>query len=155
MQGAPCDECPVRPVPEPAQKYGQEEVKTPPQRSLAIAAEGDIEVVAKESRERHVPAAPEIDDTGGLVGGIEVERQGDPEQQRHTDRHVAISGEVEVKLEGVREGSAPGIDKPEGGSGARGLERRSDVLGKAIRQVDLLEDPDREGGHPEGEGPRT
>ena len=78
--------------------------------AVAIAAERDVEVVAQEARQRHVPAAPEILQRHGAVGHVEILRQHDAEQQGEAERHVGVAGEVEIDLEGEAERRLPGLE---------------------------------------------
>ena len=48
-----------------------------------------------------MPALPEIPATVGLVGAVEVLRQAVAHEQGHADRHVGVSAEVGVDLQGV------------------------------------------------------
>ena len=114
VQAAPDYEGPRRAVPQAAEEHGDHQVDLPPHRAMAAAAQGDVEVVAQKARQRHVPAAPEVDDGRGLVRRIEVQRQTDAEQQGKADRHIRVSGEVEIDLRRVGERAEPGIHHPEG-----------------------------------------
>ena len=67
----------------------------------AVAAERDVEVVAQPARQRHVPAPPEVLERQRPVGGVEVLREADAEQQRAADGDVGVAGEVGVDLDGV------------------------------------------------------
>ena len=109
VQRAPHDERPGRAVPEPAEHHGDHQVDIAQDAAVAVAAERDVEIVAQELRQRHVPAPPEIDDAGGLVGRIEIERQEDAEHQRNADRHVGIAGEIEIELERIGQRADPGL----------------------------------------------
>ncbi len=129
VQRAPCDEGPGGAVPEPAEQHGEEEVAVAPRRAVPVAAERDIEVVAQETRQRHVPAPPEIDDIDGLVWRIEIERQSDSEAARRPDRHVGIAGEIVVELKPVGERAAPGLDQSRIAAAGGGVEYRRGVEG--------------------------
>ena len=50
-----------------------------------------------------MPSSPEILNTDCFIGRIEVDRQFDIEQQCGTDRHIGITAEVKVELEGIGE----------------------------------------------------
>src|ERR1700722_1463756 len=76
---------------------------------MPVAPERDVEIVAQELRQRHVPAAPEIDDAYRLVRRIEIQRQEYAEHQRDSDRHVGIAGEVEIQLKGIGQRADPGL----------------------------------------------
>ncbi len=93
-----------------------------------------------------MPAAPEVDDRGGFVGGIEIERQPDAEHPGQANGHVRIAGKVEVELEGVGQGAAPGLEKGQGRSGLRGVEHGRRIDRHAIGQHHLFEEPQGEDG---------
>ena len=111
VQAAPGDEGPVGAVPQPAEQHGRDHVRRLPRRAAAVAAQRNVEVVAQEAAERHVPAAPEVAHRQGAVGRVEVERDAQAEHQRQADRHVGIAGEVEVDLQRVGAGGGPGLPR--------------------------------------------
>ncbi len=75
VQPAPDQERPVRAVPETAQQHRDQKVHIAARAALAVAAQRNIQVIAQESRQRHVPAPPEIDDVFRFVGREEIDRQ--------------------------------------------------------------------------------
>ncbi|KDA51785.1 hypothetical protein L963_1498 [Leuconostoc mesenteroides subsp. cremoris T26] len=91
VQRAPQHEGPGGAVPQAAEQHRDEEIHVAAPRPLAIASQRHVEVVAQEGRQRDVPAAPELDDVGRLVGRIEVERQAHAQAQRQADRHVRVA----------------------------------------------------------------
>ena len=139
MQRAPHHKSPGRTVPEPAEQHGDCQIDVTQQRAAAIAAERDVEIVAQELRQRHVPAPPEIDDRGRLVGRVEVQRQEDAKHQRDPDRHVGIAGKIEIKLERIGQRADPGLIEGRCIRPERDRDQRLDAVGKA----GLLEQADR------------
>ena len=107
---------------------------------MPVAAERNVEIVAQELRQRHVPAPPEIDDVDGLVRRIEIERQKDAEHQRNADRHVRVAGEIEIELEGVGERADPGLIERRCGRAKGERNKRLDAIG----ETGLLEQADPE-----------
>lgn len=101
MQSPPCDKGPLRPVPQAAQQHDGHQVDVGAHRAFAIAAEGDVEVIAQKAAEGHVPAAPEFREAGRFVGGVEVLAEMKAEQTRQADGHVGVGGEIKVDLKGV------------------------------------------------------
>ncbi|MNL53415.1 hypothetical protein D3C87_1766590 [compost metagenome] len=75
MQRAPDDEIPPGAMPQAAQHHGDHQVQVAPRGAAALAAQRDIQVVAQEARQGHVPAAPELRDIARFVGRVEIERQ--------------------------------------------------------------------------------
>jgi hypothetical protein len=60
-----------------------------------------------------VPAPPEFRDALRLVRRVEVFGELEAEHEAEADRHVRISGEIEINLEGVAEQTIPGIEPME------------------------------------------
>ena len=149
MDGAPDDEGPLGAVPEAADDHDGHEVEVGAGGAEAVATEGDVEVVAEEGGEGDVPAAPELGDGGGFVGGVEVFDEVEAEEFGEADGHVGVGGEVEVDLEGVSEDAGPGdeggevaIACSEGGVGDEA---------HGIREEDFFGEPEAEAGEAERE----
>lgn len=112
VQRAPDHEGPGGAVPEAAQQHREEQVQVAPGRPLAVAAQRHVEIVAQEVRQRDVPAPPEFDDVGRLVGRAEIQRKLHAQAQRQADRHVRIAREVEIDLQRVGERAEPcGVER--------------------------------------------
>src|ERR1700742_4567201 len=90
MVCAPCEKGPSRAMPETAEDHCQKEIRITPWFAKPIAAERDVKVVSQKARERHVPAAPEVDDAFSAIGRIEIIRQPDIEHPAQANRHVAV-----------------------------------------------------------------
>ena len=67
-----------------------------------------------------MPAAPKIRDAFGFVGRVEIQRKANAEEAGDADRHVGISREVEIELEGIGESADPCGYQADGVSRARG-----------------------------------
>ena len=67
VQAAPEDERPHGAVPQPGDEHGRHEVDIRPDRSLAVAAQRYVDVVADPAGQRDVPAAPELGGAGAQV----------------------------------------------------------------------------------------
>ena len=70
---------------------------------IAVAAQGDVEVILKPVAEGDVPTFPETGGIGGLVGRIEVEGEIEPHEHGDTNGDVGIAGEVGIDLKGIDE----------------------------------------------------
>ena len=70
---------------------------------VAVAAQGDVEVVLQPVAEGDMPAFPEPGGVGGLVGRVEVERQVEAHEHGYADGNVGIAGEVGIDLQGVEQ----------------------------------------------------
>ena len=127
VEGAPEHEGPGRAVPEPAEHHRDHQVAVGEEAAAAVAAERDVEVVAQEAREGHVPAPPEVAEAGRPVGAVEVLREDEAHQQREPDRDVGVAGEVAVDLGRVGVG---GEDRVGGGVGLGDAEHRVDDLAR-------------------------
>ena len=101
VQRPPQHEADRRAVPQPAENHGDEQVEIGAQAPLAVAAQRDVEIVAEPHRERDVPPPPEFGDRGRVVGGVEVLREAEAQQQCQADGHVRITREVAVDLKGI------------------------------------------------------
>ena len=132
---APRDERPGGAVPEAAEQHGGHEVALGAGRAPAVAAEGNVEVIAEPGGEADVPAFPEIARVDGEIGVAEIEHEPEAEHQGQAAGHVGIAGEVAIDLEGEgidaeQDGEAIGRRTGEGGVG-----HATDVVG----DDDLLE----------------
>ena len=109
---------------------------------MPIAPERNVEIVPQEHRQRHVPTPPEFDDAAGLVRRVEVKRQEYAEHQRNADRHVAIAGEIKIKLESVSQRTDPCLIE-RGWRWPKGQhDKRLDNIGKTglLEQTDCKND---------------
>ena len=106
MRGAPDGVAPGRPVPEAAQEHHDEEVDVSAHRAAAVAAEGEVEVLAQPGAERDVPAPPELGQVTGEIRMVEVQRELVTEQAGQPHRDEGVAGEIGVNLArvGVEQG---------------------------------------------------
>ena len=137
-------------MPQAAQHHGDHQVQVAPHGAAAVAAQRDIQVVAQEARQGHVPAAPELRDIARFIRRIEVQRQAHAEQARQADGHVGISGEVEIQLEGVRQNPAPG-DQQRGGG--RVIEQRRRIWADIVGNQHFFCQADEKDGAADGDIP--
>ena len=101
VEGTPKHEVPGRSVPQAAEQHGQHEISIGQEHASPIATQGDVEIIAQPGGQTNVPAAPEVGRIDGQVGLGEVERQFEPQEQRHPPAHVGIPRKVEVDLEAI------------------------------------------------------
>ena len=151
MECAPHRKRPRRAVPEAADEHREHEVHVAPALAVPISAERDVEVVAQEPRERHVPAPPEFRDVCRLVGRGEIQRQHDAEHPREADRHVRVAGKIKVELERVCERAAPRIVRVQRRHGRAEIENPARRRTDAIRDDRLFEKPDGKNREAHGE----
>ena len=142
VEGAPEHEGPGRPVPEAAEDHRDHQVAVGEQAAAAAAAERDVEVVAQEARERHVPAPPEVAEPGRAVGVVEVLREDEAHQQREADRDVRVAGEVAVDLGRVGVGGEDRVGREVGLGDAE--HRVDELAGEGVGERHLLDQPERD-----------
>lgn len=144
IECTPDDEVPACAVPQAADEHSEEGVAvggkkfacgTPEQR--AVAAERDIDISFQPSRERLMPATPELLRVAGFIRRVEVLRQVEAHEQRHADSDVGVAGEVRIDLHRVRE---QGEEVLEAGEEHRALEHTVDEVDcKVVGEDDLLQ----------------
>lgn len=132
MPAAPEDEVEAGAVPEAAEEHGEHKVEVGAGAAVAIAAEGNVEVVTEPGGKRDMPAAPEFGEGAGEVGAAEVDGEVEAEEFGHADGHVGVAGEVEEDLEGEGKGAGPGVeDAGVGGEGAEvGVAEAGEIIGE-------------------------
>ena len=113
MQRAPGDKCPRRTVPKPAEQKRRHDVQRGPGVAETVAAERNVQILAQETRQGHVPALPELPNVRRVIRRVEIHRHLDVEHARGAERHVGITAEVEVDLQRVRQYGEPGAERRE------------------------------------------
>src|SRR5215475_12674158 len=98
MQATPRDEGPVGAVPKSAKEHGAHERKVGTARTVPVAAERYVQVVAQPGRERDVPAAPEVREPHCRIRETEIVRHRKAETQRRADRGSGVAGEIAEDL---------------------------------------------------------
>ena len=140
MDAAPKQEVPARAVPEAANQHDRRKVDVCADAALAVAAEGNIQVIAEPGGERQVPPPPEFCDGLRAVRRIEVLCEHESEHQAETDRHVRVTAEVEVNLERIRDRAVPGIETAQ----VARIERGVRDLAAGVCQQNLLRHAEHE-----------
>ena len=74
---------------------------------FSVAAKRNIDIVAEESAQGHMPSAPEFRCRAGNIGIIEVFEEVESEDPAKTYRHIGITGEVIINLDGEHQYSEP------------------------------------------------
>ncbi len=111
VKGAPEDECPVGPMPQPAQQHDERQVHIGAPRTLPVSTQRNVKIIAQKGAEGDVPAPPEIRDALRAIGGIEVLDKLEPDHPAQSHRHIRVAGEIEVNLKGIRQHAKPGVHR--------------------------------------------
>ena len=127
---APRDERPVGPVPEARERPDEKEVQNIARAGAAVAAEGNVDIVAEPRGERDVPAPPELGDAAGDIGIVEVFKKVEAEHPAKADGHVGIGGKVEINLKRVGDGAEPRKGHRGGDGGKGGVGDLRDSVGE-------------------------
>jgi len=134
MPGTPEHEGPGGAVPQAAEEHDGHQVDEGATPTAAVASQGDIQIIPQPGRQADVPPSPELGDAAGQIGESEILHEAEAHHQTQTDRHVGVSREVKVDLNGVGRGSQPGV-----GGGRRGQsEGRLGHRGHRIGNQDLF-----------------
>src|SRR5579885_3630699 len=96
-----------------------------------------------------MPATPQIDDAGGAERRRKVDRKLQVEQQPKSDRHVAVTGKIEIELRRVTERRAPGSYESNRFTAQCSIEHRGNVRRQHVREQNLLGEAHTEDGHPQ------
>src|ERR1700704_2836896 len=100
-------------MPETAQEHDDDKIDRGPRPSDSITAERKVEVIARESGKRNVPASPEIGEADGRVGKSEIIFQMEAEAEGRADRAGRIAGKIEKDLSGKGNDAHPGVERDE------------------------------------------
>lgn len=114
VEQPPAEEGPVGTMPGTSERPDNEKIQNMPRGRNPVSAQRNIHIVPEPAAEGHVPATPEFCGTFRNVGIIEVFRKMESEHEAKADGHIGISGEIEINLQSVGNGSQPG-----GGHGSR------------------------------------
>lgn len=77
---------------------------------LAVAAEGNVQVIPQPGGERYVPASPKLGKTLRDVGEVEIDRQLIAEEPGGADGDERVAGEVGKDLHGKSEEQGQQVD---------------------------------------------
>ena len=88
-----------------------------------------------------MPASPEVDDIGSLVGRIEIERQAHTDEKRQSDGHIGIGREIEIELQRIGKRARPCVIEKRCFARMKHNAHRFD---KAVGNQHFLSEPDGE-----------
>ncbi len=142
MQRPPHHELPRRAVPDAAEQHRQHQVAVGFHRSVPVAAERYVEVIAQPVRQRDVPALPEFAQPLGPVRLVEIGRKAEAEQRRQRDRDIGVGAEIAIDLHRI----AVDAEQQIGPAivGRRGEDRIDQPGREVVRDDDLLEQPEQD-----------
>src|SRR5207342_297096 len=123
-------------------EHGEEQVEVFARRTVAVAAEWDVKVIAQEPGERDVPAPPEVGDVPCLIGRVEIHGQADAEETREADGHVRVTGEIKVELQRVGQHAKPRLSQAKVAALLRRAENRRGKLRHPVGDEYLLRQPE-------------
>ncbi len=95
-------------MPHSGQKPYDGNIEQVAQDSLPVSAERDVHIIAEPCGQRNMPAPPEVrhGDCGQRVIKVLIIMKA--EHVPHADRHIAVSAEVKIELQGKAERAEPG-----------------------------------------------
>ena len=97
-------------MPQSGQKENENSIEHGPVLSFAIAAQRDVHIQSKPRGQGYMPATPKVLHGGRNIRIIEILFEMKSEHFAHPDRHIRISGKVEVNLKKVSYGCDPSDD---------------------------------------------
>ena len=134
---APEYEIPAGAVPETGEQPYDRDIAQLLGKAAAAAAERDVDIITKPAAHRDMPAPPEICDAVRDKRIVEVFREVEAQHAAEADRHVRITGKVEVDLESVSDRAKPGSEHRRRGLRGSSFPEKTDVVG----EQDLFGEP--------------
>src|SRR5574337_685219 len=89
-------------------QHGKKQIAIGAEAPMAISTQRDVEIVPQPSRQRHVPAMPELGGIAAYVREAKVEGQFDAKHACKAKCHFAITGEIEIDLHSESQRRNPG-----------------------------------------------
>src|SRR5271163_3822345 len=75
---------------------------------MPIPAQRNIEIVANPGGQADMPSAPEVGEVNGCIGLAKVLLQTESKGPAQPDRHIRVTGEIEVNLRRKTQDADPG-----------------------------------------------
>ena len=94
-------------MPQARQAPYHQQVQHPASQPHPAAAQGDIHIVPEPGAQTDVPPPPELRETPGDKGVVEVLGEAEAHDPAQADGHVAVAGEVEVNVHHIRRSVHP------------------------------------------------
>ncbi|MNZ92297.1 hypothetical protein D3C78_1113180 [compost metagenome] len=132
-------------MPQTRQQHGVDQCRQRPGHPLAH--QRHVHVVTQKMRQGHVPTCPELGDALRDIRLVEVLRETEAHHQRQAQGHVAVTGEVEVQLQGRHHQAEPGIAELQGAFADEQRVDRRQLVGDQY----FHDETEHEATHPQGE----
>ena len=139
---APEHKVPACTMPQSRQRPDDEQVQI---YMPAVAAQRNVDVIAKEGAERDMPSAPELRDRARDIRQSEVLRVFEPENAAKADRHVGVAGKIEVDLKREQDHAQPHAKRCSGGE--LPVENLACDFARTVGQQHLFAQADAEARH--------
>ena len=133
----PQNEVPRRTVPHPGEEPHDENVSL---LVVTVAAERNVDIIAEERAEGHMPSPPELGRAPGDERIVEVFKEAEAEHSAKPDGHVGVSGELEIELQRKEQRTHPAGDERDF---RQSVQRRDHGI-TAVRDQNLFGKTDRE-----------
>src|SRR4051812_19403588 len=91
VKASPCNERPVRTVPQSTEEHRDHEVPERHPVTAAVTAQRHIEVIAQPTRKGDMPSRPELAEAARPVRTIEVDAEVEAEETRQPDGNVRVA----------------------------------------------------------------
>ena len=127
---APEHEIPASAMPEASKQPYDRDVAQLLGKTAAAAAERDVDIITEPAAHRDMPALPEICDAVRDKRIVEVFREVEAQHAAEADRHIGITGKVEVDLESVSNRAQPSGEHSRCGLCGGYFPEKADVVGE-------------------------
>ena len=95
-------------MPQSCQKPNDQQI---PKLVPPIAAHGNINVIPEKAAQGNMPSAPELGSGARNIRVIEIFRIMESKQPRQTNRHIGITGKIEINLDRKHQKAKPGASR--------------------------------------------
>ena len=107
VKQSPCHKVQAGAMPEAGEGPDDQKIQIHPARSLAVAAERNIDILPEPGGKGDMPPLPEFTDGTRGVGIIEIFLEGEAEHAAETDGHIGVAGKIKVDLERIKQHLQP------------------------------------------------
>lgn len=101
MPSSPYHKKPRSSMPKSTQHHSYEQIEIGTDFASTIPAQRYIEIVSQPTRQRDMPATPELGNRTRLIGRIEIDFKTIPHKQGYADSHIGITRKITVYLQGI------------------------------------------------------